>query len=56
MAVAHLDLLDVHDAAPRRIGRRLAVVLGGILAIALAAIPGAFAVVLLLRPDLFLSP
>jgi hypothetical protein len=54
MSVAHIDL-DAHDFAPRRIGRRLAAVLGGIGLIALAAVPGAFAVLLLMRPDLFLE-
>lgn len=55
MAVAHIDLLDAYAGGPRRIGRRLAVFLGAILAIALAAIPGGFAALLLMRPDLHFS-
>jgi hypothetical protein len=54
MAVAHVDLLDsTLEEAPR--AGRLASVLVGIGMLALAAVPGAFAVVLLMRPDLFLS-
>jgi hypothetical protein len=57
MSVAHLDLLDAHveEVAPRGISRRLVTVLGGIGMLALAAVPGAFAVLVLMRPDLFLS-
>jgi hypothetical protein len=53
MSVAHIDLLDVHEGALRRIGRRCALCLGGMLAIALAAIPGAFAALLLMQPQHF---
>jgi hypothetical protein len=57
MSVAHIDLLDAptEEAASRPAARRLALLLGGVGMFALAAVPGAFAVLLLMRPDLFLS-
>jgi hypothetical protein len=57
MSVAHIDLLQptLEDAEPRRLARRLAVVLGGIGMLALAAVPSVLAVLLFIRPDLFLS-
>lgn len=57
MSVAHIDLLDapLEDAAPRAATRLIARLLGGVGMLALAAVPGAFAVILLMRPDLFLS-
>lgn len=57
MSVAHIDLLDrpLDDAAPRRLAWQLAAVLGGVGMLALAAVPSVFAVLLLMRPDLFLS-
>jgi hypothetical protein len=54
MALAHIHALDARDVAAPRIVRRLPAVLGGVAAIALAAIPGAFAVLILVRPELFL--
>jgi hypothetical protein len=57
MSVAHVELLDtpVEEAAPRRDTWRLAAVVGGVGMLGLAAVPGVFAVLLLIRPDLFLS-
>ena len=58
MSVAHIDLLHPtleEDAAPRRAAWRLAAVLGGIGMLALSAVPSAFAVLLYIRPDMFLS-
>jgi len=57
MSVAHLDLLQPtrEEAEPLRAAWRLAAVLGGIGMLALAAVPSAFAVLLFIRPDLFLS-
>jgi hypothetical protein len=57
MSVAHIDLLSspVEAVASRRLAWRLATVIGGICMLALAAVPSAFAVMLFMRPDLFLS-
>jgi hypothetical protein len=57
MSAAPIDLLDVpmEGAAARPAARRVAALLGGAAVLALAGVPGAFAVLLLMRPDLFLS-
>jgi len=57
MSVAHIDLLSspVEDVSSRRLAWRLATVVGGVGMLALAAVPSVFAVLLFMRPDLFLS-
>lgn len=57
MSVAHIDLLEptLERTEPLRSAWRVAAVLGGIGMLALAAVPGAVAVLLFIRPDLFLS-
>ena len=57
MSVAHIDLLEptLERAEPLRAAWRFAAVIGGIGMLALAAVPSAFAVLLFIRPDLFLS-
>jgi hypothetical protein len=57
MSVAHIDLLEPTQerTEPLRATWRLAAVLGGIGMLALAAVPSAFAVLLFIRPDLFLA-
>jgi len=58
MSVAHVDLLHPTPedaAAPVRAAWSLATVIGGIGMLALAAVPSALAVLLFIRPDLFLS-
>ena len=57
MSVAHVDLLRLggEDAAPTHLAWRLAAVLGGIGMLAFAAVPSTLAVLLLIRPDLFLA-
>jgi hypothetical protein len=55
MSVAHIDLLaEPLDSAPRRIALRLGSLIGWAGAGLLAAVPAAAALLLLLRPDLFL--
>jgi hypothetical protein len=56
MSVAHLDLgVSDLEVASRRIRPRLALLLGGAAAFALAAVPAAVSVLLFTRPDLFLA-
>ena len=57
MAVAHVDLTvsEPEDVASRRARPSLPLVLGCALGLALAAVPAAFSVLLLTRPDLFLA-
>ncbi|MGH7287180.1 MAG: hypothetical protein ACREI8_04080 [Myxococcota bacterium] len=56
MFVAHVDLANpsIEEVAPRRALRRLATLLGRLGMFALAAVPGGFALLLLMRPDLVL--
>lgn len=57
MSVAHVDLLEhtLEEAAPRRTAARWGLLVGGAAMMALAAVPGVFAVFLVMRPDLFFS-
>lgn len=54
MSVAHVDSVLEESATPG-IGSRLALLIGGVTVLALAAVPAVFVVLLVTRPDLLLS-